>query len=103
MPKTLFSLKDRVRQGDSSLVSLLSHILLKNLPGSKGSKGKGSKGTFFLLPSFHHFPLSNHKDALQAALAPEAAGRQNIYWDMYNILNPHAHFFTAVFIRRVIS
>jgi len=36
--------------------------------------------------SFHHFPLTEHKNALQAALALEAAGKQNKYWDMYNLL-----------------
>lgn len=37
--------------------------------------------------SFHHFPLPNHKDAMQAALSLEAAGRQNKYWEMYNLLS----------------
>jgi len=36
--------------------------------------------------SFHHFPLPEHQEAWQAALALEAAGNQNKYWEMYELL-----------------
>jgi protein-disulfide isomerase len=36
--------------------------------------------------SFHHFPLSGHNYAGQAAPALEAAGSQNKYWEMYNLI-----------------
>lgn len=36
---------------------------------------------------FYNFPLPEHKNALQAALTLEAAGKQNQYWEMYNLLN----------------
>ncbi len=32
---------------------------------------------------YRHFPLSQHKNAIPAALAAEAAGRQNKYWQMH--------------------
>jgi protein-disulfide isomerase len=41
---------------------------------------------------YHHNPLSFHKDAMPAALAAEAAGRQGKFWEMHDILfkNPKA-------------
>jgi protein-disulfide isomerase len=35
---------------------------------------------------FRHFPLQQHKNAIPAALAAEAAGKQGKFWEMYNIL-----------------
>ena len=36
--------------------------------------------------AFFHNPLSFHKDAMPAALAAEAAGRQGKFWEMHDIL-----------------
>lgn len=33
---------------------------------------------------YRHFPLSQHKNAIPAALAAEAAGRQDKYWQMHD-------------------
>lgn len=33
---------------------------------------------------YRHFPLSQHKNALQAALSAEAAGLQGKYWEMHD-------------------
>jgi protein-disulfide isomerase len=35
---------------------------------------------------FHHFPLAQHKNAVLAALAAEAAGEQGHYWEMHDAL-----------------
>ena len=35
---------------------------------------------------FHHFPLSNHAHAREAALAAEAAGLQGHFWEMHDLL-----------------
>lgn len=39
---------------------------------------------------FHHFPLVNlHRNALAAATAAEAAGDQNHFWEMHDLLFQH--------------
>jgi protein-disulfide isomerase len=55
---------------------------------------------------FHHYPLiSIHPNAMQAAMAAEAAGEQGRYWEMHDLLfdfqdqwsrqaNPEAEFLT---------
>jgi protein-disulfide isomerase len=35
---------------------------------------------------YRHFPLSQHANAVPAAKASEAAGKQGKFWEMYNIL-----------------
>ena len=35
---------------------------------------------------YRHFPLSQHKNALPAAYASEAAGKQNKFWEMHDVL-----------------
>jgi protein-disulfide isomerase len=35
---------------------------------------------------FRHFPLPQHQNAIPAALAAEAAGKQGKFWDMYRLL-----------------
>ena len=35
---------------------------------------------------FRHFPLSQHRNAVPAALAAEAAGAQGKFWEMYDLL-----------------
>jgi protein-disulfide isomerase len=35
---------------------------------------------------FRNFPLPNHKHAIEAARAAEAAGRQNKFWEMHDLL-----------------
>ena len=35
---------------------------------------------------FHHFPLVQHRNALLAAMAAEAAGEQNHFWEMHDAL-----------------
>jgi protein-disulfide isomerase len=35
---------------------------------------------------FRHFPLPLHKNAIPAAYAAEAAGEQNKFWEMYDLL-----------------
>jgi protein-disulfide isomerase len=35
---------------------------------------------------FHHFPLPTHQHAREAALAAEAAGLQNRFWEMHDLL-----------------
>lgn len=35
---------------------------------------------------FHHFPLAGHKYARDAAIASEAAGRQDRFWEMHDLL-----------------
>ena len=35
---------------------------------------------------FRHFPLPRHPNALKAAMAAEAAGRQGRYWEMHDML-----------------
>lgn len=35
---------------------------------------------------FRHFPLSQHANAIPAALAAEAAGKQGQFWNMYEVL-----------------
>lgn len=35
---------------------------------------------------FRHFPLTQHANAVPAAKASEAAGKQGKFWEMYNIL-----------------
>lgn len=45
-----------------------------------------------LLFAFRHFPLvSQHHNAWRAALAAEAAGRQQRFWEMHNHLFSHQH------------
>jgi len=36
--------------------------------------------------AFRHLPLNQHKNAIPAALASEAAGKQGKFWDMYHVL-----------------
>jgi len=35
---------------------------------------------------YKHFPLSSHKYGMNAAMAAEAAGKQNKFWEMHDIL-----------------
>jgi len=35
---------------------------------------------------FRHFPLPQHKNGLKSSLAAEAAGKQNKFWPMYDLL-----------------
>lgn len=43
-------------------------------------------GSSTLRVVFRHFPLPNHKNAMPAALASEAAGNQGKFWEMYSLL-----------------
>lgn len=48
---------------------------------------------------FRHFPLPDHETALPAALAVEAASRQNKFWPMYEALfDPAAPALTDAFL-----
>lgn len=38
---------------------------------------------------FRHFPLSQHKNSTNAAMAAEAAGAQNKFWEMHDMLYEH--------------
>lgn len=53
------------------------HPLVKDLL----SKYKGN-----LNYVFRHFPLEQHSNALSAAIASEAAGDQDVFWEMHDIL-----------------
>lgn len=60
---------------------------------------------------FHHFPLAGqHRNALLAAMAAEAAGEQGHYWEMHDLLyenqrvwgeNPNAEQYMIVFASRI--
>lgn len=39
--------------------------------------------------TFRHFPLPQHQNALPAAIAAEAAGKQGKFWDMHDMLYGH--------------
>ncbi len=53
------------------------HPIIKAIEEENGSR---------LRVIFRHLPLSNHAHALNAALAAEAAGRQNRFWEMHDAL-----------------
>jgi protein-disulfide isomerase len=54
------------------------HTVLKNVQAAYGSRIKFT---------FRHFPLIQiHKNAFDAAVASEAAGRQGKFWDMQNLI-----------------
>jgi protein-disulfide isomerase len=38
---------------------------------------------------FRHFPLTQHRNAINAAMAAEAAGVQNKFWEMHDMLYEH--------------
>lgn len=38
---------------------------------------------------FRHFPLSQHQNSMNAAMAAEAAGAQNKFWEMHDVLYEH--------------
>ena len=38
---------------------------------------------------FRNFPLPQHPNAIPAAIAAEAAGKQGKYWDMFNMIYPN--------------
>ena len=39
---------------------------------------------------FHHYPIiSAHPNAMAAAMAAEAAGEQDHYWEMHDLLYQH--------------
>lgn len=39
--------------------------------------------------TYRHFPLTQHKNALGASYASEAAGKQGKFWEMYKIIFEH--------------
>lgn len=39
--------------------------------------------------TYRHFPLPQHKNALAASYASEAAGKQNKFWEMYQMIFEH--------------
>ena len=48
-------------------------------------KAQANNGTTVQI-IFRHFPLPQHKNAINGALAAEAAGNQNKFWPMYDLL-----------------
>ena len=61
----------------------LAHPMVKNIRKTFGKK---------LRFVFRHFPLSNvHEYALPAALAAEAAGKQQRFWEMHDMIYEHQH------------
>ncbi|MBI4062612.1 thioredoxin domain-containing protein [Candidatus Gottesmanbacteria bacterium] len=49
-----------------------------------------------LLFVYRHFPLDQHEFAVPAAIAAEAAGRQEKFWEMYALLFTNQEKFSAI-------
>lgn len=56
------------------------HPILEQMEAEFGDK---------LRVTFRHFPLPNHKHALAAASAAEAAGMQRKFWEMHKLIYEH--------------
>lgn len=57
---------------------------------TQAQKEFGNKLTFI----FRHFPLPGHQNALPAAWAAEAAGKQGKFWEMHDILYERQTFWS---------
>jgi protein-disulfide isomerase len=63
------------------------HPLLKTLKGEYGAR---------IQIVFRHFPLQIHNHALEAAYAAAAAGLQNKFWEMHNLLYENQSIWSQV-------
>lgn len=66
----------------------LFHPILEQMEAEFGDK---------LRVTFRHFPLPNHRHALRAASAAEAAGMQGKFWEMHKLIYEHQSEWKGLF------